>query len=214
MTAAPIAEAFEAALSGEPTMLIGADGRQLPSAVARWHGSAGGDDHWMLDRCTGPTVDLGCGPGRLATALLHRGVYALGVDCSGRAVRECLRRGGFVLRSDVFDPLPREGRWQQVLLADGNIGIGGDPVALLRRCVGLLRLGGSVLVEAERPGTGCWQGLARVQHRDNATSTGPWFQWATVSLDELGRFAKRAGLQICARHVGRRCFAELRRCDR
>ena len=31
------------------------------------------------------------------------------------------------------DPMPGEGRWDTVLLADGNIGIGGAPVALLRR---------------------------------------------------------------------------------
>jgi len=46
------------------------------------------------------------------------------------------------------------GRWAHVLLADGNVGIGGDVVALLRRCAELVRPGGTVVVEVERPGAG------------------------------------------------------------
>ena len=42
-----------------------------------------------------------------------------------------LRLGGPALRRSVFDPLPGEGRWGTALLLDGNIGIGGDPRALL-----------------------------------------------------------------------------------
>ena len=36
--------------------------------------------------------------------------------------------------------LPGEGRWHHVPLADGNIGIGGDPVPLQRRFVELRRV--------------------------------------------------------------------------
>ena len=48
----------------------------------------------------------------------------------------------------------REGRWDTVLLADGNIGIGGDPLALLRRAAELLHPGGRVVVDLAEPGTG------------------------------------------------------------
>ena len=41
-------------------------------------------------------------------------------------------RGGSALLRDVFRTLPAEGRWRTLLLADGNIGIGADPVALLQ----------------------------------------------------------------------------------
>lgn len=206
-------EAFGAALAGRPAQLITGGGRRLPTAVQRWHDRAAGDDGWLLDRCTGPTVDLGCGPGRLATALLERGVPTLGVDCSWQAVRECRSRGGFALHRDVFAPLPGEGCWRHALLADGNIGIGGDPAALLRRCATLLRPGGSVLVEAEPPGAGLWRGPARLQHEHTSGAVGPWFPWAVADLDALGRLAEQAGLRMGARHRGRRCFAELHWCS-
>jgi hypothetical protein len=48
----------------------------------------------------------------------------------------------------VFDRLPGEGRWPHALLIDGNIGIGGDPTALLARIKALLLpQGGELLVE-------------------------------------------------------------------
>ena len=60
---------------------------------------------------------------------------------------------------DVFDPLPGEGRWETALLADGNIGIGGDPVALLRR-----------LRAADRARTAAWSSTWR--RRAPALTTG------------------------------------------
>jgi len=42
------------------------------------------------------------------------------------------------VRRSVFDALPAEGRWHTALLADGNVGIGGDPIRLLSRLRGLI----------------------------------------------------------------------------
>ena len=71
-------------------------------------------------RCSGcvqgPTIDLGCGPGRLVARLIERGVPALGVDQSATAVGLARRSGAPALRRDVFEPLPGTGRWQTVLL--------------------------------------------------------------------------------------------------
>ena len=53
-------------------------------------------------------------------------------SCPRRSGRPATRGVAALLR-DVFDPVPGEGRWETALLADGNIGIGGDPVALLER---------------------------------------------------------------------------------
>ena len=58
-------------------------------------------------------------------------------------------RDAVALRRAVEAALPGEGRWGTVLLADGNIGIGGDPVALLTRCRELVRPDGAVLVETD-----------------------------------------------------------------
>ena len=130
---------FDQALQGRPSWLDlpGTAPREL--SVARWQADADGGDSVLLDACTGPTLDVGCGPGRLVAALLgRRQIQALGVDVSPVAIRRTTERGGIAIRRDVFDLLPGEGRWQHVLLADGNIGIGGDPAALLRRVRQLL----------------------------------------------------------------------------
>lgn len=203
------AAVFDPVLAGRAAQLVGDDGRILPVTPQRWLAPADGEDGWLLDRCAGPTVDLGCGPGRLVAELAARGVPALGVDCSPLAVRQCHSRGAAVLHRDVFATLPGEGRWHHVLLADGNIGIGGDPVRLLRRCAALLRCAGTILVETGHPGAGLWRGAARLQGAGAAA--GPWFPWAVAELPELAPLAALAGFVVGDRYHGGRCFAELRR---
>ena len=173
---------FDQALKGRPSWLdlVGTPPREL--SVARWHADADGGDSVLLDACTGPTLDVGCGPGRLVAALLSRHVEALGVDVSPEAVRRTTERGGVAIRRDVFDLLPGEGLWQHVLLADGNIGIGGDPVLLLRRVRQLLRPSGTVVVEVEPPGSGLTVGQARVRAEG---FEGQWFPWAWSDAESL-----------------------------
>lgn len=202
------AAVFDPALTGMSTRLHLDDGRTLLLPARRWHEPAGRVDQWLLQRCHGPALDLGCGPGRLVEALLHSGIPALGVDCSALAVRFCLVRGAPVLHGDVFAPLPAEGHWAHVLLADGNIGIGGDPVALLRRAASLLTPGGSVLLEVGTQRSGLWRGQARLYQAD--CGAGPWFPWAILGLNALPDLAHRAGLRMVGAHRGRhRCFAQL-----
>jgi SAM-dependent methyltransferase len=144
----------------------------------------------LLARCTGPTLDVGCGPGRLAGALARRGRPALGIDISGAAVRLARQRGAAALRRDVFEALPGTGRWRHVLLADGNIGIGGDPVRLLRRCGGLVAPGGRVHVEVAAPGTAGWSGPAVV--RGGALEV----PWACVPVEDLPALGAAAALRV------------------
>src|SRR5271170_2626093 len=106
----------------------------------------------MLDRCAGPTLDIGSGPGRLTLALAERGIPALGIDITAHEVGRAWSRGALVMLRDVFDRVPGTGRWATVLLADGNIGIGGDPAALLGRVAELLAPRGRAIVELEAPG--------------------------------------------------------------
>ena len=160
-----LVRAFDPALAGASARLVRDDGVELDLAVRRWRRSADGQDRWLLDRCTGPVIDLGCGPGRLVSALGERGVPALGVDLSAVAQRLCRRRRTPMVRRDVFGPLPGEGTWGQVLLADGNIGIGGDPLRLLHRAAQLLRPGGSVLVETDTAPDLLWRGTVAAPHR-------------------------------------------------
>ncbi len=102
-------------------------------------------------------------------------------------------RGGTAIRRDVFDPLPAEGSWAQILLTDGNIGIGGDPVETLRRAARLLDHGGIVIVEIDSHATtSCreWLRWETEQYR------GHWFPWSRVGPGALGGIAHAAGLGV------------------
>lgn len=161
--------------------------------TAAWHGDPTPGDGALLARCTGPTLDIGCGPGRLTAALARRGVTALGIDVSAAAVRLAQARGADAVVQDVFAPLPDDRSWRHTLLADGNIGIGGDPARLLSRCRDLLAPGGSVIAEVEAPGTRGWRG--RVAITDDHRTSDP-FAWAVVGADDLAPLAERAGLAV------------------
>lgn len=131
-----------------PLYLRRSDGWLLPLEVERWCAPPDAADATLLRRCRGPVLDIGCGPGRLVAAVAERGVPVLGVDVSPAAVERTKGAGGAVLCRSVFDRLPAEGRWGTALLADGNIGIGGDPHALLGRVREILAPDGRLLAEA------------------------------------------------------------------
>jgi SAM-dependent methyltransferase len=176
----------------EMLVLRTADGRALPLQVSRWCGAPDAIDEGMLRHCRGPVLDVGCGPGRLTVALTKRGIPVLGVDISPAAVARVRQAGAPALHRSVFDPLPGQRRWATVLLADGNIGIGGRPARLLRRCADLLAPGGRILIEAE-PGDIDEQLTAWLEHPDGRR--GPDFPWARMGTAALLRAAADAGLQ-------------------
>jgi SAM-dependent methyltransferase len=168
------------------------DGRRTPLRADRWITPCAGDDG-LLDRCHGATLDVGSGPGRLVVALGERALPALGIDITPYAVEIARTAGGLALLRDAFGRVPGAGRWDTVLLADGNIGIGGDPRALLRRMRELLRPGGRLLAEVEAPGTAGgveWVRLVEAGRR------GDWFRWARVCVDDMPGLAGRHGLQV------------------
>lgn len=141
----PYAEALGAGRG--PLFLRRTDGWLLPLEVERWCARADAVDLQVLAYCEGTVLDVGCGPGRLVAELAARGRPSLGIDVSEAAVARTVRLGGRALHRSVFEPLPSEGRWGTVLLVDGNIGIGGDPAALLRRTAELLAPGGLLIAE-------------------------------------------------------------------
>jgi SAM-dependent methyltransferase len=178
---------------GDQWRLSYSDGRDLPLAVARWCSQPDDADLALLSRCAEPTLDVGCGPGRLVGALSAAGRQALGVDVAAAAVRMARVTGATVVRRSVFESLPDEGRWGTVLLADGNIGIGGEPVALLRRCAELLAPGGMVLVELDPPGSPSTSVRVRIEAPQQRSS---WFTWAHLAADMIDDPAHSAGLRV------------------
>jgi SAM-dependent methyltransferase len=199
---------FEPGLLGRRCWLELATGERIDLSTERWRATPDPGDELLLNSCTGPTIDIGCGPGRLTAALTERGVAALGTDISAVAVRLTLAAGAPAVRRDVFDRQPGEGRWRHALLADGNIGIGGDPVRLLRRVRELLCAGGSALVEVEPPGSGLRHDRVRVS--TDETDGARWFDWAWLGSDAAADAAAEAGLTTnWLREAGGRWFTEL-----
>ncbi len=186
-------DVFSSALRGLPCTVVDEGGLEFPLPVTRWRRSADPDDHLLLDACRGPTVDIGCGPGRMSAALLDRGTSVLGVDVVAEAVAQTRERGVPALLRDVFHTLPGEGEWGTALLADGNIGIGGDPVALLNRARQLVRPGGRVVVDLEAPGHGITASWARL--RCGEAESKP-FRWARVCAETVPGVAAAAGLRV------------------
>jgi SAM-dependent methyltransferase len=172
--------------------------RKLP--MDRWIGGPDAtphdrlaDDH-ILGYCSPrPTLDLGCGPGRFTASLQQRGAAALGVDVSSAAIELTRSRGGAAILGDLFGPLPAEGCWEQILLIDGNIGIGGDPVRTLLRAADLLTPDGIVVVELDPPTDMLCHEILRWETED---AVGQWFPWSRVGSAALADIAYTAGLVV------------------
>lgn len=207
------ADALDAAYRGQKCELIRADGSSRTLPAARWAGQASKDEIALfVDPCDGSALDVGCGPGRLTEALNKRGVAVLGIDISREAVRLTRKRGAPALCQDIFDERAPKTRWRHVVLADGNIGLGGDPVRLLRRIAELLSPDGTVLVELAA--TGHMRRHDNVQMRVGGRTTLP-FSWATVGTDAITDLAGAAGLCVAGMRRGRgRQVATLRRLAR
>lgn len=191
-------EVFGHALRGEACYLRTPGLRRIPLPVTDWSAPCTASDEFLLQLCDGATLDVGCGPGRMTAELAARGHVTLGIDVVGDSVTLTRGRGASALRRDIFDTVPGEGRWDTALLADGNIGIGGDPAALLTRARRVLRPGGRVVVETASPGTKSRVLEARLECGCGASDL---FPWAIVGLDDLAGIADRAGL----RHTGSVC---------
>lgn len=196
-------------MTGPSTRLRSRDGHIIDLDVGRWRSLPCQHEDELLRTVLDPVLDVGCGPGRIPTALAGQGRVAMGIDPAPGAALEARGRGASVLCRSVFEPLPGEGRWGTVLLLDGNVGIGGDPDRLLARCRELLRPGGEVVAELAPPGSASAPLTVRVE---SGAAVGPWFDWAVVAADAWGDLALCAGLEPAGlEERGGRWFARARR---
>ena len=186
--------AYDLAFAGRTTHVVDQVGRVEPFDVATWAAEPDWVDRELfIDPCDDATIDVGCGPGRLVGALAARHVPSMGIDVSIEAVRQTRVRGALALRRDVFSTVPGEGDWAYALLADGNLGIGGDPVRLLARLADVLAPGGQVIAEVAERGTGLVR--ERRQFRVDGRLSAH-FDWAVVGLDAVEQVASDAGMQM------------------
>lgn len=210
---------YDRALGGERCWIRHDDGEIRALPTHRWLGArcrADGEpvdaldevfDEAVTQMCDGPTIELGCGPGRLVARLFERGIFALGIDRSAAAIRLAGRGGAPALLCDIFEPLPGMGRWQTVLLVDGNVGLGGDPRRILARAAELLRRGGRCIAEFDADAIGIRTRWVRLE---SAYDVGPWFRWASVGVDSAADLAAQVGLTLTSvRMIGDRVVASL-----
>ncbi len=185
---------FSDALRGIPCSVRGIAAGDQVVPVHQWLRPASHADRRLLGHCRGATLDIGCGPGRMGAHLKQQGHSRPRAWTSW--TRRSIRHGvaaSPALRRSVFDPMPGEGSWDTVLLADGNIGIGGSPLALLRRTAELLDRGGRVVCDLATPGTGLRVHAVRlVTHRHHSEP----FPWAEVGPEAIGPLAAQAGLRV------------------
>lgn len=212
---------YERALGGERCWIRHDDGEVRPLPAHRWLSPADrpaheGDgelasdeafDEAVAQMCFGPTIELGCGPARLVARLVQRGIPALGIDRSVTAIQLASRGGAPALLGDVFEPLPGTGRWQTVLLVDGNVGLGGDPRRILGRAAELLGRGGRCVAEFDTRAIGIQGRWVRLE---SGREVGPWFRWASVGVDSAASLAAQVGLTLTGvRMIGGRVIATL-----
>jgi SAM-dependent methyltransferase len=190
---------------------VGEDGSRRRLPIGRWLGTPDAAEETVLERAVGPVLDIGCGVGRHVVALRARGIRAVGVEISSVATAIARERGAEVIEASAFEH-PTTSEWRTILLLDGNIGIGGDAVGLLRRCDALLATGGGVLVELEPPTTAPRAQRVRLE---GARAASGWIPWHFVDFEEIDRLAGAAGLGVAERwQADDRWFADLRQSAR
>ena len=208
-------EPYAAALAREGRLTLVGDSRRSPTIVAeydlgRWMADADDIDLGLLASASGSVLDIGCGPGRMVRAAADLGLAALGLDVSEAAVAFAREAGLPVVQGSVFDRVPREGSWGVALLLDGNIGIGGDAAALLRRSSQLIDRDGVIIVEVQYEADLDTRFTAHIV--DDRGHESASFPWAEVGSSALARHASTVGLRVDETWVvGGRTFCRLSR---
>lgn len=175
---------------------LGKDDAPTPASVdvARFSARADDVDLRLLASVRGPVLDVGCGPGRMVRAAMELGLDALGIDVSATAIEIARENDLAVVHGSVFDPMPLEGRWQTVLLVDGNVGIGGDIDALLTRCAQLMSRDGEIVIETHPDAARDRTFTGRLTDADGGHSES--FPWAEIGLEPLVLRGARLGLRL------------------
>jgi SAM-dependent methyltransferase len=196
--------------SSQPSrpVLVSDCGAVIELHLDRYHGMPSRAERRFLKRLRGPILDVGCGPGRAAAYLRTRNVPALGLDVNAELVDLARANGALCVHQNVFDPVPFENRWHEVLVLDGNVGIGGDPAKLLGRLREIVIIGGRAHVEVDAVGPS--RQMVVREHVDG--NVGAPFAWATLTMAGLEALIGGSGWRCAHVHeIDDRLVVELER---
>lgn len=188
-SAEPYARALSAGQGNLSVLDISGTVPAVHYRVQDWLIRANAFERSLLQGAHGPLLDIGCGPGRMLVAAEELGLAAYGVDSNPLAVAHARSQGATVFEQSIFDPLP--GEFQTLLLLDGNIGIGGNPQALLGHLRSISMPGAKLLVETDA--------LAQLEVRYQAVlvdadgHSSATFDWARLGAEPLHRHAVASG---------------------
>ena len=122
-----------------------------PASPERWDGRPAPEEDEVLARAVAPVLDVAAGLAAMSWPWLGPATWRSGSTSPLRTRARPVPGARYEMLR--LRRVPGAGRWATVLLFDGNIGIGGDPAASLRRIAALLRpAGGGLLTELSRPG--------------------------------------------------------------
>ena len=163
-----------------------------------WTHPADEDDQAMLALCEGPTLDVGCGPGRLTEALVERGHVVLGIDVARDAVGRTLDAG-------------RGGHPSRRVLAAPRRGPVVHRPARRRQRRHRRRPGGAAAPARPSCSTraaGSWSSWPHPARRSAPAgprcAAGTWsaaaFRWSVVGVDVIDAVAKDAGFEAAMTH--------------
>lgn len=167
-------------------------------------------DEWVeidkkaMEYVKGKVLDIGCGAGRHALYLQGLGFDVVGIDNSPKAIKVCRERG--LLRAEVLSITQvskRFGTFDTILMMGNNLRLMGNPKRarwLLRRFAGMTKENARIIaqtinvVQSEMPehvayhasnrARGRLPGQIRLRVRYKKFAS-KWFDWLTVSEDEL-----------------------------
>ena len=168
-----------------------------------------------LDDVSGRVLDIGCGPGRHAIHLQHKGFDVLGIDASPLAVKVARERG--LRKASVLNVTQisfRLGEFDTLLMMGNNFGLFGNLKRarwLLRKMRNMTSSSGRIIAESRDPYTtaskahldyhesnrrrGNLPGRLRMRIRYERY-VGAWFEYLIVSRKEMTYILEDTGWRI------------------
>jgi SAM-dependent methyltransferase len=181
------------------------DGFVLATDVARFFTpltAMGPVDKWACAQAVGRVLDVGCGAGRHALALMRSGHEVVGIDTSPGAVEVARARGVNAVEGSI-DDIDHLGTFETVLLLGNNLGLlesADRAPQILDRLASLVPPGGRVIGSSSVLNTqtcpehlayrarnlqrGLTPGQLHIRIRWHSVTT-EWFDYLSPSPDEL-----------------------------